>query len=254
VTSTPGPAGAARSTRVRAALVVLAAGTGSRLGHETNKVLLPLADHPVFTWSIRWAHSLPQVSQVVVVVREADRQDVTKALERDFPEVDVTVVVGGSTRHASEWNALQVLSPAIRAAAVDVVVVHDAARPLAGAQVFLDVVDAADRCGGALPVLDQPALTPLAPQVEPEHRRTVVVQTPQAFRAGPLLDAFTRAATDGFVGTDTASCVERYTDLEVRCVPGTADNIKITFAEDLLVAERLLAKAGGDLSVTSRRR
>jgi 2-C-methyl-D-erythritol 4-phosphate cytidylyltransferase len=73
--------------------------------------------------------------------------------------------------------------------------------------------------------------------------QVVAVQTPQAFRALPLLIAYERAERDGFVGTDTASCVERYTDLAVHCVPGSAENIKITFREDLLLAEQLLVAA-----------
>ena len=68
----------------------------------------------------------------------------------------------------------------------------------------------------------------------------VAVQTPQAFRARPLLDAYRRAERDGFVGTDTASCVERYTDLAIHCVPSPATNLKITFPEDVALAERLL--------------
>jgi 2-C-methyl-D-erythritol 4-phosphate cytidylyltransferase len=117
--------------------------------------------------------------------------------------------------------------------------------------VFRDVIEAAHLYGGALPVRDQPALAVLQePQdgAGPEPRRTVAVQTPQAFRAAPLLEAYARASEDVFVGTDTASCVERYTDVAVRCVPGDAGNIKITFPEDLFLAERLLAKAGWDLS------
>jgi 2-C-methyl-D-erythritol 4-phosphate cytidylyltransferase len=237
----------------RAALVVLAAGEGSRVGHDTNKVLLPLAGRRVFTWSIRWAHSLPQVSRVVLVIREADRDQVVRALDRELPEVEVAVVVGGATRHESEWKALQALAPSIEAGATDVVVIHDAARPLAGAQLFRDVIDAAQLYGGALPVRDQPALTTLDAGAEPEARRTVAVQTPQAFRAGPLLAAYSRADEDAFVGTDTASCVERYTDVAVRCVPGDAGNIKITFPEDLFLAERLLAKADWDLSTRGPR-
>jgi 2-C-methyl-D-erythritol 4-phosphate cytidylyltransferase len=162
-------------------------------------------------------------------------------------------VAGGSSRHESEWHALQALEPAIRNRETDVVVVHDAARPLAGAAMFADVIAAAYADGGALPVCDQPSLLPLA-DAAPEHRRTVAVQTPQAFRAGPLLAAYTAAAADGFVGTDTASCVVRYTALDVRCVPGDAANIKITFPEDLVLAERLLAKAGWDLSAQSPRK
>ena len=78
--------------------------------------------------------------------------------------------------------------------------------------------------------------------------RVVAVQTPQAFAARPLLEAYRRVEEHGFVGTDTASCMERYTDVPVRCVSGDAGNIKITFPEDLFLAERLLAKADYDLS------
>ncbi len=232
---------------VRAALVVLAAGDGRRVGHDTNKVLLPLAGRPVFTYSLRWAGSLPGITHVVVVVRDADREQVEEGLRRELPALPVSLVVGGSSRHESEWHALQALEPAIQGGDTDVVVIHDAARPLAGAGLFADVIAAACADGGALPVCEQPALLPLGGGA-PEHRRTVSVQTPQAFRAVPLLAAYTAAAADGFVGTDTASCVERYTDLDVRCVQGEAANIKITFPEDLLLAERLLAKAGWDLT------
>jgi 2-C-methyl-D-erythritol 4-phosphate cytidylyltransferase len=252
VTVTPGAAPGADGVEAsRAALVVLAAGEGSRVGHDTNKVLLPLAGRRVFTWSIRWAHSLPQVRQVVLVIRESDRELVARALERELPDVDVTVVVGGRTRHESEWSALQTLAPGIESGGTDVVVIHDAARPLAGAQVFLDVISAAAVYGGALPVRDQPALTSLDHARQSELRRTVAVQTPQAFRARPLLEAYSRASADAFVGTDTASCVERYTDVAVRCVAGDAGNIKITFPEDLFLAERLLAKADWDLSAAT---
>ena len=248
---TPTPGATARTPGVdppRAALVVLAAGEGSRVGHDTNKVLLPLAGRRVFTWSIRWALSLPYVDHVVLVIRESDRDLVMRSLARELPDADVSVVAGGSTRHESEWSALQALAPRIESGETEVVVIHDAARPLAGAQVFLDVIDAATTYGGALPVREQPALTNLDHTAEPEARRTVAVQTPQAFRAVPLLQAYSEASADGFVGTDTASCVERYTDVAVRCVSGDAGNIKITFPEDLFLAERLLAKAGWDLS------
>ena len=67
------------------------------------------------------------------------------------------------------------------------------------------------------------------------------VQTPQAFRAVPLLEAHRRAAEDGYESTDTAACFERYTDLPVVAVHGGATNLKVTFPEDLAVAERLLS-------------
>jgi len=227
---------------------MLAAGDGTRVGHNTNKVLLPLAGRRVFTWAIRWAMSLPHIWDIVLVIRETDRASVAAILDRELEGHEITVVTGGSSRHESEWKAIQVLRPAIEAAEIDVVVIHDAARPLAGAALFRDVIDAAHAYGGALPVRDQPALTRIRENGAPHDERTVAVQTPQAFRARPLLTAYTRADRDGFIGTDTASCVERYTDLVVRCVAGDARNIKITFPEDLFLAERLLAKADWDLS------
>jgi 2-C-methyl-D-erythritol 4-phosphate cytidylyltransferase len=75
-----------------------------------------------------------------------------------------------------------------------------------------------------------------------DGERLVSIQTPQAFRAAPLLDAYEAAARDGFAGTDTAASIERYTDLEVAVVPGEPGNLKITFADDLLIAERLLRR------------
>jgi 2-C-methyl-D-erythritol 4-phosphate cytidylyltransferase len=231
----------------RVALVMLAAGEGRRSGHHTNKVLLPLAGRRVFTWSIRWGRLLPDVSRTVLVIRDEDRDSVRTTLAREVEPPDVELVVGGDTRHASEWNALRALAPAIRSGEIDVVVIHDAARPLAGTPLFAEVVAAAAHHGGAIPVRAQGHLAALDGGAPPSDQ-VVAVQTPQAFLAEPLLEAYTDAASDGFLGTDTASCMERYTDLAVQCVPGDARNIKITFPEDLFLAERLLARSGFDLS------
>jgi 2-C-methyl-D-erythritol 4-phosphate cytidylyltransferase len=70
--------------------------------------------------------------------------------------------------------------------------------------------------------------------------RVVTVQTPQGFPAVPLLAAYERAAADGFVGTDTAACMARYSDVPTRCIPGDERNIKITYPHDVEIAERLL--------------
>ena len=231
----------ARPTTPRAALVVLAAGEGRRVGHETNKVLLPLAGRPVLAWSLRQAVSLPDAGPVVLVVRDGDQEAVHDTLARELPATPVQVVTGGTSRHASEWNALQALRPVIERGEVDVVVIHDAARPLASPRLFRDVVAAADRHGGALPVVDQPGLTTLDADADPVPERVVAVQTPQAFRARLLLDAYAAADRDDFDGTDTASCVERYAHVPVHCVAGDARNLKITFPEDLRLAEKLLA-------------
>lgn len=220
-----------------AAIVILAAGTGSRVGAGSNKVLLPLGDRPVLAWSVRDAAALEGVHRVLVVVRPGERDEVAAALSPYLGDVEVGLVEGGETRHASEWAALRALGPEIAAGEVDVVAIHDGARPLAGRELFAATISAARESGGAIPVVRLPGLLArdgreLPPELDG-------VQTPQAFRARDLVAAYTAAAAEGFEGTDTAACWARYSDLPVAAVPSTPGNLKITFPEDLALALKL---------------
>lgn len=226
--------------RPRAAVVLLAAGSGRRVGAGTNKVLLPLDGIPVLAWSLRTVAALEYVAQVVLATREPDREQVEELVAEHLAGRDVAVVAGGPSRHESEHNALQALSPAIEDGRLDVVAIHDTARPLAGVDLFDTVISVAAEQGGAVPVRPRSNLLCRdARATPPEGRALVGVQTPQAFRARELLASYEHADRDGFVGTDTASCVERYSDLVVTCVPSAATNLKITHPEDLAAAERL---------------
>lgn len=225
----------------RTAVVLVAAGSGTRVGAPTNKVLLPLLGTPVLAWSLRTVCSLPYVERLVVVARAEDADAVGRLVEQQLPDGrEAELVLGGRTRHESESSGFRPLRQAVADGQLDVVAVHDAARPLADAALFDATVLAAHTHGGALPVRPQPGL------VTRDGRQHVTglvgVQTPQAFRAGPLLAAYAAADLDGFTGTDTAGCVAAYTDLVVHCVRGSATNLKITFPEDLALAERLLRR------------
>lgn len=225
------------------ALVLLAAGNGSRVGREVNKVFLPLAGRRVLTWSLDSTRRLADLVTTVVVLQDHDRVLVGEVLRRESDDHrPVELVEGGSTRHESELHALRALAPRIEQGEVDVVVIHDAARPLAGPSLFTEVVDTAAQHGGALPVLAKQGL--VFSDGSAVDGRLMTVQTPQAFHALPLLRAYELAAEEGFVGSDTASCVERFSDLAVHGVAGDAGNIKITFPEDLFLAERLLERSG----------
>ena len=226
------------------AVVVVAAGAGTRLGAGRNKVLLPLLGVPVVAWSVRTALALPEVRRVVVVHHPEERDAMVEALGPHLGDGEVLLVPGGATRHASEWQALQALSSEVDDGSVGVVAVHDAARPLADADLFERTFAAAREHGGAIPAVPVDGVltrdgTSLAPGV------LVGVQTPQAFRAGVLLAAYRAAAADGFTGTDTASCVERYGDERLAAVPSTSANLKVTFPEDLELAARLLTATAG---------
>ena len=223
----------------RTAVVLLAAGSGTRVGAATNKVLLPLCGEPVLAWSLRTVTALPYVERLVVVVRPEDAEEVGALVRAHLADGrEAVLVTGGETRHASEERGLAPLREDVAAGRVEVVAVHDSARPLAEGALFDAVVRAADRHGAALPARPQQGV------VTADGRTHVTgllgVQTPQAFRAGALLDAYARAATDGFTGTDTASCVAAYAGLSARAVPAPATNLKVTFPEDVALAERLL--------------
>jgi 2-C-methyl-D-erythritol 4-phosphate cytidylyltransferase len=220
-------------------VLLLAAGSGTRVGAGTNKVLLELRGTPILVRSLRTVLSLRYVERLVVVARRDDVGVVREVVEQELPEDRTAeLVVGGATRHDSEWRGLAPLRDAVSAGAIDVLVVHDVARPLAEASLFDATVEAARQHGGAVPVRPQPGLVTA---VGDRHVRGLVgVQTPQAFRAAELLDAYTRAETDGFTGTDTASCFAAYAGLPVHGVPAPATNFKVTFPEDVALAERLV--------------
>lgn len=217
-----------------AAVVILAAGAGQRVGAGSNKVLLPLGEMPVLAWSVRDALAVEDVRRVLVVVRPGELDDVAGALAPHLGDAEIGMVEGGPTRHGSEWNALQALRPEIEAGEIDVVAIHDGARPLAGRALFAATIEAARERGGAIPCVRLPGLLArdgheLPPELDG-------VQTPQAFRAAEVLSAYSRAEADGFDGTDTAACWARYTDLPVVAVPSSPANLKITFPEDLDLA------------------
>ncbi|CAB4916100.1 unannotated protein [freshwater metagenome] len=219
------------------AVVILAAGSGSRVGAEVNKVLLPLRDAPVLVWSVRDALALPDVRRLVLVVRPEDRTAVAEAVAPHLGDREVVVVDGGATRHASEWAALQVLADDIDAGAVDVVAIHDGARPLAGTELWQAVIGAAREVGGAIPVV--PATQLLHADLSAVTEQVGGVQTPQAFRADDVLAAYTAAAAGGFEGTDTAACVQAHREVAVAAVPGSPLNLKVTFPEDVALAVEL---------------
>ena len=219
--------------------MILAAGSGSRVGAEVNKVLLPLRERPVLAWSVRDALALDGVRRMVVVVRPGEGRSVGEALAPHLGDREVHLVEGGDTRHASEWAALRLLRGDIESGAVDVVAVHDGARPLAGAALFATTVAAARETGGAIPVV--PAAGLLRRDGSPAPQGLAAVQTPQAFRADVLLAAHAAADRDGLAFTDTAAVLERYApQTRVAAVAGSVLNLKITFAEDLALAASLL--------------
>ena len=229
----------------RAAVVVLGAGSGSRVGAEVNKVLLPLDGRPLLAWAVTTALAVPGVDPVVVVCRPGERDAIGGALAPYLGDREVLLIDGGTTRQASEQAALDLLAPQVAEGAIDVIAIHDGARPLAGVDLFEQVITTAREHGGAVPTVVLPSLVPTSGAVATDTDGALLgVQTPQAFRAAPLLAAYAAATDAGFDGTDTAAAFVEFAPRggQVRAVPAGARNLKVTFPEDLPVAERLLTR------------
>jgi 2-C-methyl-D-erythritol 4-phosphate cytidylyltransferase/2-C-methyl-D-erythritol 2,4-cyclodiphosphate synthase len=218
--------------------IIVAAGRSERMA-GVEKVLAPLGGAPMLLHSVRAFQSCDRVHEIVVVTRADLQARVQRLLERDGAAKLHGVVKGGDTRGESARHGLSALSRD-----VEIVLVHDAARPLVTAELIGRVLDAAAATGAALP-----GVPPVATIKREESGRSAgtvdrgslrEAQTPQGFRRELLSKAFAAAMRDAFHATDEAACVERI-GAPVALVEGDRRNLKVTVPDDLLVAEALLS-------------
>lgn len=204
------------------------------------KQFLALGGIPILIHSLRAFAAVPRISGICVAVRKSEIERV-QAQVNEYGFADrVQVVEGGDSRQESVANALA----ALPAQPDDIVLVHDAVRPLIDAATIDRTIDAVKEHGAAivgLPAVDtikQVERTAHGALITSTIPREFIVQaqTPQGFRFGLLQSAFNEAITDGFVGTDEASVVER-AGHPVAVVPGSQVNLKITQPGDLELAE-----------------
>jgi 2-C-methyl-D-erythritol 4-phosphate cytidylyltransferase len=223
-----------------AVAIVLAAGSGERLGGSRPKALLPLGETPMLVLAVRAALASRSVNSVVVAVPSSSRDLAHAMIEPLGPHA---VVDGGPTRGGSVRAALDVIP-----ADVPVVVCHDAARPFASPGLFDAVVRGLEErpeVAGVVPVV------PVADTVKRVSDGYVIrteprdglalAQTPQAFRATALREGHARAAAEGRDFSDDAALVE-WAGHGIGTVPGEPTNFKITTTEDLAHAEALVAE------------
>jgi len=225
------------STQGAVASVVLAAGSGTRFGHSMNKVWLQLKGKHIISRSLENSRSSFSHVRSILVINPDDEEFAREALIKDGMLANTEIVHGGASRHESEYKALQYLKKDIESGLIDLVLIHDGARPLATPQIFSAIAAGAQSHGGAIPTI---ALDPH--EMDTARTETVArVQTPQGFRAQELLQAYENAAVAGFVGTDTAACMEEFfPEIKTVAVPGDIFNIKITYPQDLAIAELLV--------------
>lgn len=139
----------------RAAAVVLAAGSGSRLGAAHNKVFLPLSGRGVVSWSLESFAQVRAVKRFLLVIREEDRALAKETIDREVDNITVEIIVGGDTRQRSELAALRHLAPAIVDDDINMVLIHDGARPLLSPRLIQILIRAAALHQAVFPAIER---------------------------------------------------------------------------------------------------
>jgi 2-C-methyl-D-erythritol 4-phosphate cytidylyltransferase len=251
---------------MKASAIIVAAGSGIRLGFDVPKAFVELYGRSMLSYSLRTIAAVPIIEEAVVSIPPGRESQARADVRAAGLEIPVKLTPGGVERQDSVRIAL-----ALSSAEAELVVVHDAARPFATPAMFEVALATAARVGGAIAAIaladtlkrigdhrgagdHRSAGDPLSvsgtssfndPRSVGEHRAIVATiartslwqaQTPQAFRRELLIRAHERAVIDRVIATDDADLVEQL-GATVAVVDGSAFNFKITTAEDLRLAE-----------------
>jgi len=245
---------------MKVVVIIPAAGLGTRMAPvpsakdpkdkkpHPSKQFTELAGTPILIHTLRKFAAVEDVSEIWIALRENEIESFRDRLDKEARDVlkkKVELVVGGEHRQQSVEHALN----AVKCAPDDIVLVHDAVRPLVSPEIIREVIEAAKKYGAAiagLPAVDtvkQVERTAEGAIIKATIPRAGVVlaQTPQGFRYDVIKKVFDEATADGFMGTDEASLAER-SGHEVAVVMGSPKNIKITSPGDMELAEFYLKK------------
>lgn len=220
-------------------VVFPAAGQAHRMQAGLNKVFLTLAGKPMLLRTLLTFSKVPDVGELIVAVGADEVEPVKNLLSCVKGLAPWQVVEGGSERQYSIRNGLALVS-----AAADLVLVHDAARPLVRRDTIEELIRVVRAEGAAIVAVPEKNTIKIAAEdgivaSTPPRSSLWQVQTPQGFRKDILMEANRRADADGFLGTDDASLVERL-GVPVHIVKGEYSNIKVTTPEDMVIAEAIL--------------
>ena len=229
-----------------ASAIIVAAGSGVRLGSGVPKAFVKIGGRTMLSYSLAAVGQVNSIGEVVIAVPEGFESAARAEAAAAGLGAAVKITPGGIERQDSVRIALGLTS-----AESELVIVHDAARPLATPAIFEACIAAAARAGGAI------AAIPVADTLKrvADSDRTIAAtvartglwqaQTPQAFRRAVLVAAHRRAVSEGIVATDDADLVER-TGARVEVVEGSTANIKVTTPSDLAIAEAIIAARMAD--------
>ena len=220
-------------------VVIVAAGTGSRMNMGINKQFIKLEGKEIIAYTIEKFYNNSNIEDIVVVVKEDESEFFTKEILDKYNFKNVKIAYGGKERQDSVYNGLKLLDEKC-----DVVLIHDGARPFVSDKIIDKSIEEAKEHKAivvGVPVKDTIKVIDNDKNIVDTPNRSVLwaVQTPQTFDYNILIDAYKDAFKNKFYGTDDAMLVERI-GYKVKMLEGSYNNIKITTQEDLNIGSQIL--------------
>ena len=220
-------------------VVIVAAGTGSRMNMGINKQFIKLEGKEIIAYTIEKFYNNSNIEDIVVVVKEDESEFFKKEILDKYNFKNVKIAYGGKERQDSVYNGLKLLDEKC-----DVVLIHDGARPFVSDKIIDKSIEEAKEHKAivvGVPVKDTIKVIDNDKNIVDTPNRSVLwaVQTPQTFDYNILIDAYKDAFKNKFYVTDDAMLVERI-GYKVKMLEGSYNNIKITTQEDLNIGSQIL--------------
>ncbi|MBI5417798.1 2-C-methyl-D-erythritol 4-phosphate cytidylyltransferase [Candidatus Poribacteria bacterium] len=219
--------------------IIAAAGQSRRMGGELNKQFIEICGKPLLAYSLLVFNNSPLIDEIFIAIEAKNIDFCRKQIIDKYNITKVkNIIAGGKERQDSIYNALNVIP-----SDTDYVVIHDGARPMVTYEMIESLLAQTFKNGAsitAMPVKDTIKETENSLVVRTiDREKLVYVQTPQAFAAKIIKEAYAKAYENGFIGTDDAVLVERL-GIKIKIVEGSYSNIKVTTPDDISIAEALI--------------
>ncbi|GKZ04117.1 MULTISPECIES: 2-C-methyl-D-erythritol 4-phosphate cytidylyltransferase [Paraclostridium] len=220
-------------------VVIVAAGTGSRMKKDINKQFIKLKNKEIVAHTIEKFYNSENIDDIVVVIREDEEEYFNKNIKEKYGFTNIKVAHGGNERQDSVFNGIKMLKKEC-----DVVLIHDGARPFVTDDIIKRSINKANEHNAivvGVKVKDTIKVVSDNGNIVDTPNRSYLwaVQTPQVFKYDIITKAYEDAYNNNYYGTDDAMLVERI-GYNVKMIEGSYNNIKITTQEDLEFGEQIL--------------
>ena len=220
-------------------VVIVAAGTGSRMKKDINKQFIKLKNKEIVAHTVDKFYNSENIDDIVVVIREDEEEYFNKNIKEKYGFTDIKVAHGGNERQDSVFNGIKMLKKEC-----DVVLIHDGARPFVTDDIIKRSINKANEHNAivvGVKLKDTIKVVSDNGNIVDTPNRSYLwaVQTPQVFKYDIITKAYEDAYNNNYYGTDDAMLVERI-GYNVKMIEGSYNNIKITTQEDLEFGEQIL--------------